>query len=421
MSRSIYKSRIFRVLLILFFIGAYLDIPLALSANVELPSISNLLITIILFPFFFRNYLANDRLLLISLALLLMATVFFSGNIHYLGSIQVKIIQFVAAIFIGITAFKVMCKNTPEEVGKIFFIITWIITIGVVLEYIGLLKPISDAFSKAIYKGKYGVYENADRDLLLTGHIRPKFFTSEPSLVSIGFLISSTISLLVAKKVKRFYHILICDIVFVFVSGSPIPVLNIVIWLILFLKNKKIKRTRKNIFLGASIILLFFFFFSGLGNKISSKIGDRLITQSTQKGESSYLRLFVGYSFTLPAALSYNPFVGVGFAGRNILVNITGNPGVDPSDRAAMEVIEGANSFSRFFVYFGLAGGFLMILIFRKYLKKYSIKDLLILFVIICLFAQTIGTFETPRFWVYVFLLFGGFYLRTEQNMIFKK
>ena len=405
------------IVVVLFFIGAYLDIPLQISKSVELPSISNILLTMVLIPFIYKRYHKYDLNFLFFVFTIVLSSIIFAGNINYLGSLWIKIFQFILGIFTGITLLKVFAMCEIRKIEKIFFVISTVLLIGCFLEYVGLIRGLSDAFVNAVFKGgKYNIYDNADRDLELTGFLRPRFFTTEPSLLSIGFMISTTVFLIVTKNTFKFNLSFLYSVVFLAISGSPIVTLNIVIWVILFFKKSEGINAAKLVFVAVASLAIVLLPFSDFGTKMINKIQDRILNQSKEEGTSSNARLFVGYNLALPASASYNPIVGVGFAGRNILAEITGHRGVDPNDKVSMEFIEGANAFSRLFVYLGIVGGICFFYVFKVYLQKHKIKNLWILLIICSLFAQTFGTFETSRFWIYIFFIVGAFYLRSANT-----
>lgn len=396
-------------IILLFTIGAYLDIPLLLSSSIpSIPSITNLLLTIALFPYLYKQYNKKDIRLIAYLFIVVVTTIIFSGNIIDFSSRVFKIIQYLVAILMFTFVLKIIVTTTNNDLKKLFFYLSIFFVVGTTLEYFNIIRGISDDFRNIVYSnGSYGIYDSEERDLVIAGFIRPNFFTTEPSLVAIGFFIFSTCFLLLEKKISLFFFTLILDVIFFSVCGSPITVLNfLVLFIILIYRNWRSKRF---VYILSATTLLSTVTFT-LIPQLGETISERLINDLTNESQSTYTRLYVPYAEALPTALQYNPFFGLGFGSKKLMAEITGNSGVDTSlaESRDMEFVEGSNGFARFIIYQGIVGLLLTLFVLKKYLKYSNQFKSFSLFVVIwILFTQTTGAYETPRFWVYNALIVG--------------
>lgn len=408
-------------IIFLFIIGAYFDVPLVLSSSLpSIPSITNLLLTIALFPFLYKQYNKKDIRLIAYLLVVVISTIVFSGNILDFPSRIVKIIQYLVAIFMFTFVLKIIVSTSSRDLKKLFFYLCIFFVTGTILEYFNIIRGISDGFRNAVYSGgSYGIYDGDERDILMTGFIRPNFFTTEPSLVAIAFFIFSTCFILLERNISLFFFILILDIIFFSVCGSPITLLNfLVLLIVLVYRNWGSKRVVYVLSATTLLSTLTFTLIPQLGETIS----ERLINDLTNETQSTYTRLYVPYAEALPTALQYNPFFGVGFGSKKLMANLTGNSGADMSlaESRDMEFIIGSNGFACMLIFQGIIGFFLTLYILKKYLsKRYKLKIFSLFVVIWFLFSQTMGAYETPRFWVYTSLVVGSLIV-FEKNKILR-
>jgi len=419
---SVNKEQLLVLILICLFLGAYLDIPLTIGNAAPIPSITNVLLIIAITPYLIRKFTASDIYFLGGIVFIVLISVIGADNFRALPSIIVKIFQFLFSIYVFIVTIFIVRSISLKQLHKFFFILIVILLIGIVLEYLNVIRGVSDKFREIVYTADgYILYDAEDRDIVMTGFVRPSLFTSEPSLVSCAFFIVSMCYLLLSTKLKQFLFVIVSSIVFLIVSGSPIPLINLICGIVLLLFFLKLKWYQLLLGILIFIILFFTLFTSQVSEKIVDRLQSRLIEEVTEEGNSSYSRIYVAYVDALPTALTYNPFFGVGYGGKQKMVVITGNEGADIKDRGQMEGIEGANAFTRFFVYFGAIGGIMVLYAIFKYFKSQSIRYFGLFIFIWILFSQTLGTFETPRYWVYLALVAGTLAVRTKFDRLTEK
>lgn len=396
------------VLFAIFIVDMYLEIPLLISTNVVIPGI----LMLFAIPFVVLVVKARiektDVFLLLQVMSITFASILFTSRIGFINVLLIKIVQFVVSVSTGLLLFKLMDNISLIRQRKMYLILSFTLLIGCFLEvHIGLFKGISDAF-RSIYEGTmYNPYDNSNRDVDLTGFERPKFFTSEPSLAALGYMIFSTAYLLLTISTSRFVLVLIMDLMFVVVSGSPINFLNILIWTVLYIYQFPI--TQRTIGIGlASVTGLFLISWQGgIFNKILESAINRIIEETFLPSSSLFGRLYIPYVEALPAALHNNWAFGVGYGGKDVLALLDYANSV-----IKLESETGSNAFARFFIYFGIVGGALMLRCFYSYCRKKEITEIKLLLFIWTIYSQAIGSMESPRYWAYIFLLIGVFRAR---------
>jgi len=418
---SINKRQLLTVLFVLLFVGAYIDVPLAIGQT-SIPSITNVILAIIITPFLLKRFSQADIAFLLSAIAIVGITVIGAGNLSTLPSITIKILQFAFSIYIFIITLFIIRSIPIENLRTIFFAIIIVLVVGIILEYLNIIRGLSDKFRATIYTGNgYALYDAEERDISMTGFVRPSFFTSEPSLVSATFFIVSMCYLLVSNRVINFLFVLGASFVFLVFSGSPIPVINIIGCVILLLHFLKLKWYKL-----LMLLTVFIFFFvaiiqSGVTDKIIDRLEARLIDDVMSAGNSSYGRIYVPYVEALPIAFAYNPIFGVGYGGKQKIATLTGNEGADITDGALMETIDGSNAFARYFMYLGLLGGLALLYVIARYFKSQSIKYFGLFVVIWIFYSQTLGTFETPRYWIYLALVASCLAAKTKNEKLIEK
>ena len=349
-------------------------------------------------------------LLLFSITLLsiIFATKFINFSIY-----PIKILQFYVALITGIVTLKVTEKNSLAYQQRILFNTSTLITIGLFLESNDLLfvKQVSDYVRSVLYEGGlYALYVAGDRDLAIVGFNRPKFFTSEPSLAALGYFVFSTAFLVINTNYWRIWLILLFNILCFTFSGSPTLLLTFIVWGWLFSVKTKVNWL---IVALVALCLLGFLFAFVSPDVLTSKLSARILSETFSPNTSLYSRLYVAYAEALPTAITYNPFFGVGFAGKELLTSISDLAYVSDD----IQFILGTNSFSRFFTFFGLLGMAVFLFSFRRYFQHSQISNFFTIFLVWFLFSQMIGAMETSRYWMYLFLIIG----LSKQPMVNEK
>jgi hypothetical protein len=390
-------------------LNVYLDIPLLIGENIVIPGI--VVIALLLFAFaIYRLKVRKVDLIILGI----ITTVTISGMIINIGIVKtvsytIKILQFITAVLTGLLLYKITIRVDHVFQRRIYGIISLIMVAGAILEVNGsVVKDLSDAFRRYFFENTpWGFYETDGRDIGSVGFDRPEFFTSETSLYALGYLIFSTCYTLLEDRRFNLYLILLLNIIHISFSGSPVSVLTLITWIAIFFYKRELKPQQLLIILGIFIVIAPLF-----SRQIIEVFVSRLIEETTQTQSSFYSRIYVPYVYTIPNSLTHNFLIGIGFAGRDVLI-AEGSYSMYTDDS---QYILGTNAFARFFAYFGAGGGLLILFCLRQFFKMYLLNSTLLLFFIWFVLSQSIGALETPRYWSYCFLIAGVLTARSRYE-----
>lgn len=398
------SSKLIIFLYVAMLIGIYMEIPLIVG-DTYIPAITVILELPILFFILRRKIISNFNFVLLVFAIALLSIIFsrglegFDGMIMKLGQFMVALIVFVS--FLGLDSLvKVDIKR------NVFFIICLVLLVGAFLEYLNLGRTLFDFISYNLYNDTgYKFYDSIERDIKLVGHYRPKFLTSEPSLLATGYFVFST-SFKCLNRIRNYhYYSILMDLIMLFLVGSPIIIFCFVFSIFYYIFYMKDRNIMRSFFVFSILIGLFF------GDRIYSiysHYSDRFSTESIGSQTSINARIFHPYLVGIPKALEYNPFFGVGYGGKELMFELFGIS-IQNKKGISMEFIDGSNAFARMIMYLGLVGTTILLFFLFRFKFVSGGRKRLYLIVFVLLFFQTLGTFETPRFWGYLAIVFSCF------------
>jgi len=400
-------------LFLLFLFSIYTEIPLAITGSFYIPAF----ITILLVPILFivnRKYIFKSDLdFLLRVVAVFLLSIFLSPTTSYLPhKLFSAFPQVTLAIVAGILFQKIILRLEGSRVEKVLFRICLVLLVGVFLENIGLLRGVSDTFREFVYtSGGYRVYDGDERDISLAGFIRPKLFTSEPSLLAIGFFAVSSSWLILTPMKKSWMVFILGTLIMYLMLPSPILIGSLLLsFIIIFLSKVASRRAFVNNIIIFSLILLLvvlYFSFNG-GGSIGSRLSHALSSSDSYAITSSNMRITFPF-ITLVDVLGASPLFGLGIGGKDAVVNYSSLPFNDAS------IIIGNNAFVMMFLYLGIVGGGLFLWALYKYVNKYLyIPQIILLMIIVFVLMQFMGGFVTPRFWGYVLLFIAIIRKRAE-------
>lgn len=395
------------IVLVFLFLAIYLEVPLFLTETFYVPGFLTVFSIPVLIVINRKDLFKSDAIFIAKIVFVLLMTAFFSPGIAYLGHKLSGVAQTTVAIIAGILLVKEMIRLERDTVVKIFYWLSLLLLVGTVLEVSGFLGGLSDSFREVVYRqGGYGIYTNEERDLALAGFNRPKFFTSEPSLLAIGFFVFSISWLLLASCMRSWLLFMIATMFMFYLTASPVLLVSVLTSLcIMFLRSKRgrnILSRNMVIVLGAIIVLVASFLILG---SLFEQINQRFISAGlgvhTYEISSENLRMVFPY-LTAMDVLGSSPFFGVGISGKEVIGSFSTLP-IAPGDAF------GNNNLAALFIYMGFFGAFLFVMTFYRYLGRFLPPFYLLILVILVLsLTQMGGGFESPRFWGYVFIFIGA-------------
>ncbi|MFT4102056.1 MAG: hypothetical protein QM674_13655 [Burkholderiaceae bacterium] len=397
------SDRLDAIWLVLLLVNAYLELPIALSGEAYVPAVG-ILATV-------AAYLATSRhrpqwrdvdlcLLLVSFCLL---SSFAAPNWADLGSRLWGTVQIAASAVCFISTVTLIRALDRRTVLWIFGGLTVALMLLTALEVIGVTRALSDAFREGAYEaGGYRAYTADERDLSLVGFIRPKVFSSEPSLVGIGFMIFALGFGFARADWKGLALVFVAAVIEFALLGSPIALiapmsvgLAVVLARASRLSPQALRRAKATALVLAALL--------GVGalGAVALVDADRFRDLELNMGvdgakletaTSEQLRLVLPYLAAVDA-MRVNPLTGLGTSSKRSL-------SLYSSTSSDYKVAMGNNAFASCFVFWGLAGAALFFAIVYRYLRQIGAWGLP-LAVAVGSLMQTMGALESPRLWVY--------------------
>lgn len=398
----IYRNRnhVF-VALCFIFLGAYTEVGLSVGGG-YIPSFFTILFCGISYLLIRPPIYLRDLRLLFFFMLFVFASALLAPNYNDINSRFVGVLQISIAFAVFVATFKVLTHIGPDFMARFLLWMLRLLVILTITEYFGLTTEISDSVRSIIYaSSNYGLYQADARDLSFGTSIRPKVFTTEPSLVAIGFFILVVGVVASSKSLMLLIEVAIYIFLQYYFLNSPIVLLSLVafVWV---LSNRY-----GMIVYGLSFILLMPFLyvlgdvaFERMERLSIANIIDAFVSYDLKHVSSEMLRLVFPYIAVLDV-FNVNPFTGLGISGKRSLELYST---ITPDYVIAF----GNNAFATIFIYFGLIGVVCLFSIMYFYLRAYVVSFTILLGVVF-LFMQTMGGFETVRFWVYLAFLVSFF------------
>lgn len=398
-------------LLTLFLVSVYVEVPLYLDDSLFVPSFFTLLVLVpILALMYHRRIYKYEASFLGQVVLVLLLTALLSPGLVYLNEKLVGMLQTVVSIAAGILLLKLLGDLPKRWVANVLAVLCAALLVGAALEVVGVLREASDSFREAAFgQIESGLYASDQRDQEITGFVRPKLFTTEPSLLAIGFLVFVNSWLVLTYDKKRLAAAGLGTAMMLVMTGSPVLLLSLAASLTIALfKEPK--------FISVAAIGMLFctagLGFALLQPEITSNVTTRVVESSENVGSlrtTSENRRVVFPYVTLVDVLQRSPLFGVGVSGKELVERYASLP-IDP--RYAL----GNNVLAMFIIYTGLAGALLFGRSIFGYWRRVGVGNIALLVVLILALSQTMGGFETPRFWGYAFLFTGAVKMSYEMG-----
>lgn len=398
------KRAVYASLFVFFLLSIYTEVPLYLTDTFFIPSFLTVFSIPVLVAACRKKLFKSDMYFIFQVMGVLVLTAVLSPGRGFMMEKFIGVVQTTVSITAGVLLLKLMGHMDTKIIRQILLMLVAALVVGTVLEVSGVLKGASDAFREAVYIGDgYKAYSNDARDMMLTGFLRPKLFTSEPSLLAIGFFAFANSWLLLSFNRWNFLAVFSATVVMLLTTGSPIIFISLLISFFLILLNIRRPINRVIIVTAVTVLIALVSVVLYLTTEFGMLLTERLLSSlehtTTYAITSENLRIVFPY-LTLVDILRASPVFGTGISGKEVIEAYSTLP-LDP--RYAF----GNNNFAALFIYLGLVGSALFLLVFGAYLRRRGIQNVLFLAVVVVGFSQGMGAFESPRFWGYVFLFIG--------------
>jgi hypothetical protein len=321
--------------------------------------------------------------------------------------------QLVYSVAIGYALFVGLGVMGRQRVENTFFWVTVFLIVGAVLEVYGPLKPVSDWFRNT-FNAWEGDYEATSRDIIQYGAYRPKFFSSEPSLL--GFSTGMAMCLWLAAKKSFTATEIITAILFFglafFLVRSPNLLWGPLAFVLVALWSGR-NRNRIQSWLGKFCVISYLV-------AIATYPFLSLYLRFTMRNLPNYMQGF-SYFVRIEApplmaidVLRSHPFFGIGLGDkdqmRDLAIATFNNTGliaaITPKTAIDLGIII-SNASWQWWIYFGLAGGLFLVFFISRFFKilRVPVSGYAVIGITAGTFLQGISGVSAPLAWVAVFVV----------------
>jgi hypothetical protein len=169
-----------------------------------------------------------------------------------------RLLQFFYSVVAGVLIAIFLVKMPVEVFRKVCFFFVLFIVIGCLLERLGIIGPIVNAFHNLYANTDYFGEVDEYRDLKVTGFVRPLFFTSEPSMVGFGYFAFASGFVILSNSVRLNIVVFIASMLLLVIVGSPTIILSVLFLFILVIKKLRIPAKYILIVTAALAVIIFF-------------------------------------------------------------------------------------------------------------------------------------------------------------------
>lgn len=365
----------------------------------NLPSVS----IILCYPFLlyktFGKLKDRDIYFALTLILFYLASVLLTPSVYESGFLIEKT-KGLIQIILSVVGFICFIRVVPhDKLSRVLEFLLVFLCLGSFLEIIEVIKPLSDFVrSKAFVQT---LYDSDTRDLMFSGHIRPKLFTAEPSHVSKAFFIFCHSWILLKPVKSRFFVAFILHIYMGWVQASPIILLSFlclpVAWFFYF-KSRIVKVLFALVFIASMVVsFLYRAEIQQIGN-----IVDRLERGVSGKADGSFHQRLFNPMVSAYDVMTHNPILGIGLTNKEYILNYSSLKHVGDAG-----LIVGNNGVFKYFIYFGLFGTCFLLFCFHRYLSNFvTFKKLTLFYVYFIVYNFMTSSLVTPRYWLFMALVF---------------
>jgi hypothetical protein len=390
-------------LLVAFLVAIYVDVPLYVSQSFFIPSVFVLLVLMpILAAMYHRRIYKYEAAFVGGAAVVLALSALLSPGIGSVDQKLLGLMQTVVSICSGILLLKLLNDLRGRRVEQVLLMLSVALVVGALLEVVGVLNTASDSFRELAFRqsGFVGFYDADERDIGITGFPRPKLFTAEPSFLAVGFLAFANSWLVLAYSRKNLILACLGTLLMFVLVGSPVIVLSLATSLTVALLNEP---RLSSLAVTAALLCIGGLGLASVQPEVFASFFERVVESyenvGTLKPTSENRRIIFPFLTVVDVILN-SPFFGVGISGKEVIERYSTLP-LDP------DIALGNNVLAMFLMYLGLLGALLFGKITLDYWRRAGIGRIVLLLALILALSQTIGGFESPKFWGYVFLFTG--------------
>lgn len=393
------------------FLAIYLELSVYLGQSLIFPYAGSTLLALF-GGFMNRSAIRFDHLSVIGMFILAVGLVTvvptLSGTVQPIEFLK-SFVQLVAAILSAYCMFIVFILSSRERLVQWFSVILAVLIVGSFLERFQPVRDVSDAFRKILYPEKM-LYSADYRDIVSYGAVRPRFFAREPSIVGIGagLLISMIFLLIKSQFVVRVAGALLLSLICVVIMRSPTIIFFSAVVFYGGLALRPGDQGKYSWFVAAGMVASLI----GLSFLLVYGTGLAGLSSRTILGGGSYVIRMFGPPLIWLETLRDHMMFGLGLGSFEALLPIGrkayGSYGIlalFPDIRTQRDgAVLISNGFWEYWIFFGLAGGTLLIMLLIRLFRTFGIERLAFPFVAWLLAMQTFGGVSAYRPWHMLFV-----------------
>ena len=394
-------------LICLFMVGLYTGFTIQLSDKVPFPSVFAGVAGMILL-WRRRNQITTAGFtgFLVVMALYV-ASVLSATDIRFLPRRVNGLIQLTYSIVIGYALFLSVTQASRHQIARLFLVLSLVIVAGCLLEQYAGFRPVSDAVRKVLYSR--GVYENDLRDLQFYNRIRPKFFSSEPSVVTLCYTLFTFLWMVVSPwRWKLAVYVALLGIGLLAMPG-PTLLLMLLLMLpyMMFLASRKAGRLDfGRLLIVACIATVFAITFVML----APVLFPARLAEIAAGNDPSFFYRVQGPALAAFRIFDLYPFAGAGLTGEPFYDTEVTNAYLRSASYSARWAVPNPSSeliinyFALHWVYLGLVWGSIMIVAVMVWLRQLGVPSAAFCFVVWAIMGQAAGAYVGPCCWAVLFL-----------------
>jgi hypothetical protein len=394
-------------LICLFMIGLYTGFTIQVSATVPFPSVpAGVAGMILLWRRRNQTTKAGFTGFLVVMALYV-ASVLSATDIRFLPRRVNGLIQLTYSIVIGYALFLTVIQASRHQIARLFLVLSLVIVAGCLLEQYAGFRPVSDAVRKVLYS--QGIYENDARDLLFYNRVRPKFFASEPSVVTLCYTLFTFLWMVVSPW--RWKLVAYVALVIVGFLAMPGPTLLLLLLLLLpymlFLASRNAGRLN---FQRLLIMTFIATVFAGVSVPLAKVMFPARLAEIAAGNDPSFFYRVQGPALAAFHVFDLYPFAGAGLTGEPFVEKEVTQVYVrSPSYSAGWKAVSPAteliiNYFWLHWTYLGLVWGSVMIVAVMVWLRQLGVPSVAFCLAVWTIMGQAAGAYVGPCCWAVLFL-----------------
>lgn len=399
-----------RFLVLLFLLGVYLGVAVKLPGGIPVPDVIAGLAGCLLLLTQVRRMEERHLIAIFGVLVLYAVTVLAAPDYRYLIERFKGFIQLSYSVLIGYAFFLVATRYRRSRLARIFLVFSILILIGCALENYTPLKSLSDNFRGWAFNS--GVYSADLRDQLFYGRVRPKLFTSEPSIVAFMFALFSFAWYVLARSRGKILVFLAMVGAGYFVIRGPSLLLGVALVpayeLLLASRRGPSDNAHLDFGRAAGAIALAVLIVGAAIPLVHALYANRL--EAIFSGEDpSFFSRVIAPPLVAFKVIAAHPIAGAGLTGWEFIDVPTHQvyataPWFSSNYRFGGAALSITNFFWLHWIFLGLFWGGIMLVALSLMLRSLAVPSIAFCWITWAVFGQGAGSYVGPRAWTVLFL-----------------